>query len=1036
MNYKDLVEQSTRIGYNHSIGGRILQLMKNLRQKANPHSERRWVWELLQNGKDVSQARVPFKVQINLKQDKKEPAALEFKHNGKPFTVKDITFLVEQVSTKEQAKPGQSPDTIGKFGSGFLTTHLLSEKVTVKTVVMDQGLDTKECTVLLDRSPRDKDGIIASVEKSLETLTKLDGLPAYTNYDPKAYNTTFHYELDTKGITVAKQGLEDLIRSIPYTLVFVPEISQVDIASDCHDFKVLTDKTVTDGDVTFYTVEDDQLIDTQYTHLAVVKGKNVDIAVPIDRQEDKVFLKTLGDKIPKLFCDYPLVGSENFPFPVVVNSRLFNPDDPRSYVLLNDVDDPEINQNKALIDEAVKLYGKLLVYCASHDVQNMYELARFDRQIALDWIDKDWYKAHIADPIHSLLSTKKIIDNADGKRVAAFVNEQPTIYFPWAATPRIRKMLYDLAAKWFPESVPREQDIEQWAVVAWPGCYKLTLKQLAQRIVTLETLSALEAALQFGEDAVEWLNEYYVALNAEGVFIKSVIASEFAVLPNQNGDMALMKDLSFDYSIPAIIKDNLAILGVDIRAELRDNGIHTANKEDPDSKVQINHHPKKPPAVYTQLNGLLKDADPDVAATVAVKQACIFSNDGKTPAIREKIYDFARAIYMTEKMEKIIIPTYDELIWEQSDKILLGDICEKIATETTVSEMTATYFFDSQQDTLDWLASFSEMLIAQGFEYLLNDEDHPILANQNGNFCSKEQLYLGGNTDKDLKDIAAKLGYDFRDMLIDDTFAINFPENRTIDNQDIAEKIVTLVGEAFTNNNDSENVQTAFQLLYLWFNKKPNQSEKYFGELYINRHRLCSPAEIVSSIEKAATLDTIMADLGVTTAEEVVELLSKHQSAATAAPPALMPLVEEIFASLGMQVPNELVNAMQNKPLSEQFGHDPNHTVEAFMAGHSMRERANRNIRQFLETKGYDFTFADIIATTIFSGVIKDGRELNIVCRPSDGEEVIFYFSSEKDTLEELETELWIEDGVNDPELLTLGRILKSNGIIKVKVNE
>lgn len=1035
MNYKDLVEQSTRIGYNHSIGGRILQLMKNLRQKANPHSERRWVWELLQNGKDVSQVGIPFKVEINLKQTKGEQPALEFKHNGKPFTVKDITFLVEQVSTKEQAKPGQNPDTIGKFGSGFLTTHLLSEKVTVKTVVMDQGLDTKECTVLLDRSPRDKDGIIASVEKSLETLTQLDSLPTYTGYDRRAYNTNFRYELDAKGITVAKQGIEDLIRSIPYTLVFVPEIRQVDIPSDLHDFRILAEQTVVDGDVTFYTVEDNQLFETEYTHLAVVKGKTVDIAVPIDRQADTISLKTLGDKIPKLFCDYPLVGSENFPFPVVVNSRLFNPDDPRSYVLLNDADDPEINQNKALMDEAVKLYGKLLTYCASHDVQHMYELARFDRQVSLDWINKDWYKAHIADPIHAMLSTKKIIDNAAGKRVAALENDQPKIYFPWATTPRVRKMLYDLAVKWFPESVPQEQDIAEWAAVIWPGCYKLNLQHLAQRIVNLRKLFALELSLQPGEDALDWLNEYYEALNLEGVFIKSVISNEFAVLPNQNGDFVTMTELFFDQSIPEIIKDNLFTLGNDIRAELRDNRLYTANKEDQNSKVQIVHSSKKQKAVYADLNSLLKEAGSSTAAAVAIKQTCIFSKDGKTPAIREKIYDFAYTIYPDEKMDKVFIPTYDELIWEQSDRILFSNICEKIALETTVSEMTATYQFDTEQDTIDWLVEFSEMLIAQGFEYLLNDEEHPILPNQNGTMCSKEQLSLGDNTSDELKDIAAKLGYDFRDILIDDTFAINFPDTRTINNQGIAEKIVALVNEIFTNSSDTEDNQAVLHQLYVWLNQHATLAKKYFGEFYKNRHRLCDAAEITSSIEKAATLDTIMAGLGVTTPEEVMELLSKRQAADAEAPPALMPLAQEILVSLGVQSPEELVVALEDKTLSDLFGHTSVPTIEAFMFVQSMLTRSKRRIKAFLETEGYDFSQADEIATTIFSGVIKDGRQLNIVCRPSDGGEVIFYFGSEKDTLEELETELWIENGIDNPELLTLGRILKSNGIIKVKID-
>ena len=101
MSYRDLVNQSTQSGYKNAIASRILMQMKELRQKANPHSERRWVWELLQNGKDARHKNILFKAIFSFIKDK-NPASVEFRHNAKPFSVKDITYLAEQVSTKEQ----------------------------------------------------------------------------------------------------------------------------------------------------------------------------------------------------------------------------------------------------------------------------------------------------------------------------------------------------------------------------------------------------------------------------------------------------------------------------------------------------------------------------------------------------------------------------------------------------------------------------------------------------------------------------------------------------------------------------------------------------------------------------------------------------------------------------------------------------------------------------------------------------------------------------------------------------------------------
>ena len=57
------------------------------------------------------------------------------------------------------------PETTGKFGTGFLTTHLLSRVVYVSGIfnnltegqpMPDEGVKYKRFSLLLDRSPRDK----------------------------------------------------------------------------------------------------------------------------------------------------------------------------------------------------------------------------------------------------------------------------------------------------------------------------------------------------------------------------------------------------------------------------------------------------------------------------------------------------------------------------------------------------------------------------------------------------------------------------------------------------------------------------------------------------------------------------------------------------------------------------------------------------------------------------------------------------------------------------------------------------------------
>ena len=87
-------------------------------------SSRRWIFELLQNCKDVS--KDDLNVEIELSKN-----CLEFRHNGRAFNIDDLSYLIHQISTKEREEKefDKSIKTTGKFGTGFITTHLLSKKV-------------------------------------------------------------------------------------------------------------------------------------------------------------------------------------------------------------------------------------------------------------------------------------------------------------------------------------------------------------------------------------------------------------------------------------------------------------------------------------------------------------------------------------------------------------------------------------------------------------------------------------------------------------------------------------------------------------------------------------------------------------------------------------------------------------------------------------------------------------------------------------------------------------------------------------------
>lgn len=58
-----------------------------------------------------------------------------FSHNGDPFKVSDVESLVTQYSSKAEENKSNT-ETTGKYGTGFITTYILSRIVTIKGLLV------------------------------------------------------------------------------------------------------------------------------------------------------------------------------------------------------------------------------------------------------------------------------------------------------------------------------------------------------------------------------------------------------------------------------------------------------------------------------------------------------------------------------------------------------------------------------------------------------------------------------------------------------------------------------------------------------------------------------------------------------------------------------------------------------------------------------------------------------------------------------------------------------------------------------------
>lgn len=365
--YKQKFDASESAAHNKNIATKIDKDMTDLRARAidSPTVPRRWVWELIQNAKDVSSEH-GVKIRIILNIDDLDDS-LKFQHNGQPFSADNIRYLIEQISTKEREKEdnGKRKST-GKFGTGFLTTHLLSEKVIVEGVAKEPELSHRKFQMTLDRSGQTLSQIINAVDLAKNSVSNLDDLPNFASYNEIDFNTSFTYYLSEKlNLDIAEKGIVDLKISISYVLTFVPEIATIELEHDNLSFSISISKPkLEDFEIDFQEIFCNDYV---YDTIATVSKGFTTIAVPISIENNIVTIKGVDASIPKLFCDFPLIGTEVFPFPVVINNPNFNPSDPRDSIYLTSSDTKIVLENKRIIDDAVELYFALLDHAAKNE---------------------------------------------------------------------------------------------------------------------------------------------------------------------------------------------------------------------------------------------------------------------------------------------------------------------------------------------------------------------------------------------------------------------------------------------------------------------------------------------------------------------------------------------------------------------------------------------------------------------------------------------------------------------------------------------
>ncbi|WP_211299293.1 sacsin N-terminal ATP-binding-like domain-containing protein, partial [Methylovulum psychrotolerans] len=449
------IEAGRKEDGNRSIAEKIIKRLGEL-NKTVENNQGRWAWELLQNAKDsIAEEDRTVSVQIIL-----DEKSVEFRHNGTHFTERDIRGLINQISSKE-VEEGEHTKRTGRFGTGFLTTHLLSKVVQIKGIVKTESNDFYTFQFPLDRLGATTSQLIPKIENAWTEFHR-SAKKLEIEYDHNQFNTSFCYLLDTaEQKEIARIGLNEFSKLIPFVLSFIPKISCVDIMDNTMKLTTTFISTNSLNNNLITAIEKNENGETSEILILQATDDRVTVATEVEKTKEGFSVKCIKN-LPKLFCDFPLIGTENFHFPVIVNSFFFHPQTERDGVWLKSHnDDTEVRENQELLKCAVELYKNLISEISKGDFFDLYNLAETKMPATNDkYFDEAWYKDAIQKPIREFVFNAKIVEPENAGDDRKSIKE---LRFPLKSyTETIQNNIWQFTFDLFPSFVCKKEHVHNW----------------------------------------------------------------------------------------------------------------------------------------------------------------------------------------------------------------------------------------------------------------------------------------------------------------------------------------------------------------------------------------------------------------------------------------------------------------------------------------------------------------------------------------------------------------------------------------------
>lgn len=716
----------------------------------------RWVWELLQNAKDVA-TDTGVDITYELKENQ-----MIFSHNGSPFLTDHLLAILYKTSTKSL---GGDDGTTGKYGTGFVTTHILSKKLSITGVhQLNEDTSLRNFTISIDRSSAllEETKALDEMKKAINsTFDQINAIESQSKEIIQNLSHSFIYDLSDTSLKYAVQGLEELEKNLPFVLLINSKAKK----------KINSVTIIKNGSSKIFTIEptESKFLGVKYIKTQENEGilykenDNLIIGIPVTEVDNNYAISKIEMKCV-LYKEFPLIGSENFNLPVFIQHKNFKPTEERDGIRTKkdneSIEDAAADINRTCLVEFASEYLDFVTLLINNNCVSLYVLALSGLP---EFVDKyhniDWYETNIQFPIRNLLLKHPIVEIQKGNSLTICQTKFPVIELAEDET------FYSLLEAFIPAQIPSKKSLRYWN-----KCINQQQKNWAENS-TINLEQFLEALPNFvnvsDETSILNLLKVYDYLT----LINSKLGEKYPIYLNANKEFKTRDQVA----IYPLIDDQIKYVAKELGRDLDQEFLYKRLGKVTDIKD-------------FDLSAFYKSLNTDLISPLKVEEATeqqikailhintLFKSDRANK--REEWLKIIKELLPDKIGNSQLISIDYENFNHPAELWTAKYLCWLIQEEQNLESFSNTYFDQQDDVAYQWLSKFINYINASRDDIKNYISKYKIIPLQNGLFTADvETIFKEDNTkyfDKVLKDIVREHGkFNVYSYLISNELSIN-----------------------------------------------------------------------------------------------------------------------------------------------------------------------------------------------------------------------------------------------------------------------